>query len=394
MERHAFTFRVLSAGAMACACIVLEARSQEPGCRTGAIAAADAYVLSNPIYSYFFGDLEQYVTSNAAHFRAEGDASRCIAALSGVFFRSAIQLYDPTDQTRRDELNAQLGKMGIPPGPQESTPSTQLYAASMRLARLARALPAAANGDFGPLRTPANDMERMEALAGMTFRLLLQDPDMQLIMSQVEPMIRELAALEHKVIQKQAAALAGQNEPSCNVTPATGECGLLEGFRALVTGNIAGAKQAFLRLRNSDPSNERWPLAEAIAWYKAGRLAEAEQANRRALEINPNSFTGHDNLAFVLFDLYRVSESLTHWEAALEIRKDDPDALAGKAIALQSLQRSAEAVELYRRAVRGNSNYLDCEVMHKQYLWSTTACEAAAPLIKQVRESVRTMRNA
>ncbi|HUG38857.1 MAG TPA: tetratricopeptide repeat protein [Longimicrobiales bacterium] len=101
--------------------------------------------------------------------------------------------------------------------------------------------------------------------------------------------------------------------------------------------------------------------------------------------LNPNSFTAHDNLAFVLFDLHRMSEALAHWEAALAIRPDEPDALAGKAIALQSLNRGAEAVLFYQRAVAANPTYLDCEALGREFFWSRIACNAAAPLIRQVR---------
>lgn len=108
--------RMTAIALVGAATMTSNARGQESGCRTGAVAAADAFVLSNPIYAYFFGELEPYINSNAEHFRAGGDAVRCLGALSGVFLRQAAQMYDPTEQSRRDEINARLGQMGISPG--------------------------------------------------------------------------------------------------------------------------------------------------------------------------------------------------------------------------------------------------------------------------------------
>ena len=240
----------------------------------------------------------------------------------------------------------------------------------------------AAKGDFGPYQTPLDELEQMEVFAEEIFRNTSQMPEVRLILTQVRPLLMELVKLELTVMLRQAETVA---EQSCGAPAAPANCGYRAGTRALAKGDIAGAKQGFARMRNSDPTSEQWAVSEGVAWYQAGRLAEADEANRRALKINPRSYTAHDNLAFLLFDQRRPSEALTHWEVALQIRPEDADALAGTAIALQSLQRSTEALDFYRRAVRADRSFLDCAVMREKFMWSTVACEAAAPLIKQVR---------
>jgi hypothetical protein len=207
MRHRNATSRILGAF-LGIACLGLAVHAQEPGCRTGAAALADAYILANPLYAYFFGELEPYVAANSEHFRANGDAVRCAAALSRSFLASAIQLYDPNDRRRQDELNARLGEMGISPGPQESTPASQLYGAAMQLSRLARVLPAAAEGNYEPFRTPISELEQMQIVAGQLLRTLLQDPGIAGIMAQVEPVVRELASLEHQALRQAAAKLA------------------------------------------------------------------------------------------------------------------------------------------------------------------------------------------
>jgi hypothetical protein len=180
----------------------------EPACRTGGKALADAFVLANPLSAYFFGSLEAYVANNTHHFRAGGDAIRCANALARAFLGSAVQLYDPSDLRRQQELNARLGSMGISPGPQQPTASNQLYGISMQLSRLARVLPPAAAGDYGPLYTPTNELEQMQLAAAQVFQILLQDPSMASIFAQIEPIVREGANLEHRIISEAAARLA------------------------------------------------------------------------------------------------------------------------------------------------------------------------------------------
>jgi hypothetical protein len=92
-------------------------------------------------------------------------------ALSQAFLSSATQVYDPDDLRRRQELDAEIGAMGINPGPQQATPSQQLYGISMQLSRLARVLPPAADGNYEPLYTPTNELEQMQIFAAQMFQL-------------------------------------------------------------------------------------------------------------------------------------------------------------------------------------------------------------------------------
>lgn len=180
------------------------------GCRTGAPFLADVYVLANPMYALFFGSLESYVTTHKGHFSVDGDATRCAAALSKALMVGAIQAYDPQERIRRDELNARLGAMGVSPGPQESSASSQLFGMSMTFSRLARVLPPAAQGNFGPLNTPTNELEQQILVAGQMLQFLLQDPEMRAVLSTTEPLIREIAVMDHQFVVRAAASLADQ----------------------------------------------------------------------------------------------------------------------------------------------------------------------------------------
>lgn len=209
MKRLQYFSRVLRTAAVAAACILAAGgAAAEPGCRAGGVAAANAYVLFNPIYSMYFGRFEDYVSQNGVHFRAGGDAVRCMAALSRAFLSAAIQLYDPADMQRKQQIDAQLGSMGISPGPQQPNAGNTLFGMSMQLSQLARGLPAAANGDYGPLNTPTNEIEQLQQVARQMFSVLMQDPTARQAFAAVEPLIREGAQLEFRMITHAAERLA------------------------------------------------------------------------------------------------------------------------------------------------------------------------------------------
>lgn len=186
----------------------------EHACRTGGVALANAYVHANMIYAMFFGDLQSYVSQNSSHFVADSPAVRCAAELSRAFMSSAIQVYDPAEIQRKQRIDAELGSLGISPGQPQPTASSTLFGISMQLARLARALPAAANGDYGPWYTPTNDLEQLQLAAEMLLRQLLQDPAMRQALVQAlvvsEQMIRESAQFEYQMMLNAAHRLAQQ----------------------------------------------------------------------------------------------------------------------------------------------------------------------------------------
>lgn len=179
----------------------------EPACRTGAVAVADVFVLANPMYALYFGDLAVYLNANRARFRVEGDAIRCAGALSRAFMGSAVKLYDPVDVQRRQALDARMRANGINPGPQQPTASSMMFAMSMQLSRLARVLPAAAEGNYGPMNTATTELEQMQIFAESMLRVLIQDPTIRAMFASLEPLIREAAQFDHNFIRVAAERL-------------------------------------------------------------------------------------------------------------------------------------------------------------------------------------------
>ena len=181
--------------------------AQAQGCQTGAEVLANAHLRYNPIFAYYFGSFEQYVEQNRAHFVAGGDAVICAQRLSQALVQGAIQNYDPGDQQRRDQLNADLGAMGISPGQQYATRSQQMLAVAQQMDKFAYALPYAAEGNFGPLWTPRNETEQLQIFAMQMLRNMLQDPGTRSIFEQIRPQAIELGNIEYRMILALATGL-------------------------------------------------------------------------------------------------------------------------------------------------------------------------------------------
>jgi tetratricopeptide (TPR) repeat protein len=177
----------------------------------------------------------------------------------------------------------------------------------------------------------------------------------------------------------------------CELEPAADACitrALRQAQQLMQSGDVAAAQEAFARAHRAKPQDADLWLAEGSIWQKAGRNAEAEQAYREVLRLDPDSYAGHDNIAFVLFDLGRVEEAQGHFERALQLYPDSADALAGKAITLEVLGNHLAALRTYTLVVEQDRSYVDCHVMQEKFLWSDAACKAAQPLLEAVSREI------
>jgi tetratricopeptide (TPR) repeat protein len=68
---------------------------------------------------------------------------------------------------------------------------------------------------------------------------------------------------------------------------------------------------------DSEPNNGAYLDSLGWAYFRIGKLAEAEDAMRRAVELTPHDPTMHDHYAEVLFKASKVREAIAQWEASL-----------------------------------------------------------------------------
>ena len=148
-------------------------------------------------------------------------------------------------------------------------------------------------------------------------------------------------------IDKAEAALRILSAEPGHEARAWAELGSLFAFRR---SNTLRAEQAFRRATEID-------LQDASAWYNLGfalgnlkRHEEAEQAFCRATEINPQNASAWYNLGIALRNLKRYEEAEQAFRRATEINPQYALAWHNLGFALGSLKRDEEAEQGFRRA--------------------------------------------
>ncbi|UCE90211.1 MAG: hypothetical protein JSW10_05175 [Pseudomonadota bacterium] len=211
--KQCLRYRIFSAPAVLFACLLaMPAAADDNGCATGAGALADAYVRTDPVYAYFFGDLELYVALNHTHFASGGDAVRCAHALAQALVKGNIQGHTAPDALRRrQDLDKRLDAMGIAPAPgQGTTAALQFATMSLQIERLARVLPRIAGGDYEVLLNAANQIEEQRMVVARNLGKLFHDPTAAGAFAQLEQPIREVADGEHQLIVFMAKMLVAR----------------------------------------------------------------------------------------------------------------------------------------------------------------------------------------
>jgi tetratricopeptide (TPR) repeat protein len=104
----------------------------------------------------------------------------------------------------------------------------------------------------------------------------------------------------------------------------------------------------------------------AEAWYKQGnvlsglhRLSEAMTSYHRAIELRPRYTAAHCNCGVAMLALGKTDEALSEFQKAVEIDPNDAIAYYNRATAQHSLNQSALAHESYSRAIELNPGYAE-----------------------------------
>jgi arylsulfatase A-like enzyme/Flp pilus assembly protein TadD len=88
----------------------------------------------------------------------------------------------------------------------------------------------------------------------------------------------------------------------------------------------------------------------ALALAAAGRVREAEESDRKALDLDPLLPEAHNHLGVLLAGQARADEALQHFEAATSLDPNNAQAWSNLANALRDLGRAPQAEAAYRRA--------------------------------------------
>lgn len=131
-------------------------------------------------------------------------------------------------------------------------------------------------------------------------------------------------------------------------------------FDAPVVGRTAalpGRRPALPAATPSEPDAEAW--FERGCETEAVDPAEARDAYRRALELDPAHFDARVNLGRLLHEAGEVAAAEANYRLALGSRPGDATASFNLGVALEDLRRLAEAAHAYETALHADPDYAD-----------------------------------
>ncbi len=127
---------------------------------------------------------------------------------------------------------------------------------------------------------------------------------------------------------------------------------LREGLEHHRAGRLEEAAQLYRQALEADPQNADALHLTGMLAYQEGRLEAAAAWIERAIALRDEAAMFHNNLGTVLQALGRPAEALECFRKALGLQPDYPEAYSNAGNALQQLGRLEEALAHYEQALR------------------------------------------
>jgi len=118
--------------------------------------------------------------------------------------------------------------------------------------------------------------------------------------------------------------------------------------------NYADAENAYREAIRLNPANADAHCGLGVVLYDTGRHAEAEAAWREAIRLNPANVDAHNRLGGVLHDALRYAEAEAAWREAIRLNPANADAHNNLGVVLHDTRRDPEAEAAWREAIRLN----------------------------------------
>jgi tetratricopeptide (TPR) repeat protein len=155
------------------------------------------------------------------------------------------------------------------------------------------------------------------------------------------------------------------------------------------------AKTAPLLLIAAEEARGRSEEPGAEEWYQLGceleltNSAEAQDAYRRALRLDPEHSDAHVNLGRLLHEAGKPAEAAKHYELALDVDPTSATAAFNLGVALEDLHRSDAAVKAYLLAVELDGSNADAHYNLAGILERRGEKAEAVQHLKEYRKLVR-----
>lgn len=123
-------------------------------------------------------------------------------------------------------------------------------------------------------------------------------------------------------------------------------------------GNIDLASAAIERALAIDPHDATANQAMAKIYERRGRLDDAESAFQKAVALAPENLVIRDSYANFLYRQSRFEDAAEQWRAVIRLAPDHFGALVNLGAALSEMDKLSEAITLYERALELKPNYM------------------------------------
>ncbi|MFD0934558.1 tetratricopeptide repeat protein, partial [Methylobacterium trifolii] len=137
----------------------------------------------------------------------------------------------------------------------------------------------------------------------------------------------------------------------------TAQDALAIAVRAHRSGDVAMAEAVYGRILEAAPDFAAALHFYGILHHQTNRSLEAVRLIRRAIAIEPDDPSMHNNLGNVLFELDRPDLALKAYETAIALQPENTDARNNLGVSLRALRRVDEAEAVYREAVALDPTY-------------------------------------
>jgi tetratricopeptide (TPR) repeat protein len=156
-------------------------------------------------------------------------------------------------------------------------------------------------------------------------------------------------------------------------------------------GRLAGARDAFRRLVEVDPGNDRGWAALGLLEARLGEAAGARESLDKALAANPTLFEARVVRGEISLLDGQVPQALQHFQRALQVRPEDPWASGWLGVAELESDNAAAAADRLRIAIQaGKSQFLLPSAEAQRRLGHVE--EAAAMLVTAPADDPRAVR--
>ncbi|MGH9395554.1 MAG: tetratricopeptide repeat protein [Terriglobia bacterium] len=156
-----------------------------------------------------------------------------------------------------------------------------------------------------------------------------------------------------------------------------------QGNADLKAGKYCAAAQAYEQAVTLDPANAQWHYNYSLALSDLGDHAGEERELQKAVDLNSNLPTAHDDLGLCYLNDHKLSEAEKEFKAALEINPQFSEAQNNLGVLYAREGNNDRAVAMFEQAVTNNPQYAQAFLNWGLILASTRQYAQASALFEK-----------